>query len=278
MKKMIILLITVSLLVASWAGTLYAKNAKKLVVGVAPGPYADLFKYAITPLLEKKGYKISFYEFSDYVQPNLALSNKAIDLNIFQHSVYLKKFSEDKGLKLSHIINIPTAGAGIYSRKIKSLNELKSGDEVTFANDPTNLARALRLLQKHGILKLNPNLDPAQVSEKDIVENPKNLVFVPIEAAQTPRSLDSVTISVINGNYAIAAGISLGSALIKEELTEELKNVIAVRTEDLHQQFVKDIQAAVKSEYFHKVVEDPKYGFKDFQKPDWYLKKWGKKQ
>ncbi|HBE79972.1 MAG TPA: metal ABC transporter substrate-binding protein [Firmicutes bacterium] len=277
MKKIIILISMALMLLTSGMSTLYAKNAKQLVVGVAPGPYADLFKYAIAPSLEKEGYKISFYEFSDYVQPNLALANKAIDVNVFQHSVYLKKFSDDKGLKLSPIINVPTAGAGIYSRKIKSLDELKSGDKVTFANDPTNLARALRLLQKHGILKLNPNLDPATVSEKDIVENPKNLIFTPIEAAQTPRSLDSVAISVINGNYAIAAGISISSALIKEELTEELKNVIAVRTEDLHKQFVKDIQDAVRSAYFHQVVEDPKYGFENFQKPDWYVKKWPNK-
>jgi len=255
-----------------------AKSEKTIIVGVAPGPYGDLFKKAIQPGLENKGYKVQIKEFSDYVQPNLALSNGSINVNLFQHLPYLEKFSKDKGLNISPIrfekgskepITVPTAGLGLYSRKIKSLDQLKSGDEVTIANDPTNLARALRLLQKVGLIKLKAEVDPAKASEKDIAENPKGLKVRPIEAAQIPRSLESVTVAVINGNYAISAGIPLDSALIKEQLDENLKLVVGVRTEDLEKPFVKDIRDVLESAEFKKAVNNPKYVFKDFQFPAW---------
>lgn len=264
------------------APVLAAQNAKELKVGVAPGPYGDLFKKAIQPGLEKKGYKVEIKEFSDYVQPNLALSNGSINVNLFQHLPYLEKFAKDKGLKIAPIrftkgskepITVPTAGLGLYSRKVKSLAQLKSGDEVTLANDPTNLARALRLLQKQGLIKLKADIDPAKASEKDIAENPKGLKIRPIEAAQIPRSLDSVAIAVINGNYAIAAGIPLSSAIIKEELDENLKLVIAVRSEDLEKPFVADIRSVVEAPAFKKTVTSPKEIFKDFQSPAWLKSK-----
>jgi D-methionine transport system substrate-binding protein len=260
-----------------------SQQPKKLVFGVAPGPYGDMIRHAIKPSLEKKGYTVELKEFSDYVQPNLALNNKELDANLFQHKPYLEKFSADKGLKLSPVINVPTAGLGIYSKKINATNEsdlknaLKPGDEITLANDPTNLARALRLLEKNKLITLKPSIDATKASEKDIDQNPYGLKFSPIEAAQLPRSLDSITLSVVNGNYAIAAGIDLSSAIIKEELSDELKNLVAVRTEDLDKQFVKDLKEIIESEEFKTVIEDPKHVFKDFQKPDWYTKKWNLK-
>jgi D-methionine transport system substrate-binding protein len=259
------------------ASTAFATK-ETLNFGVAPGPYGDLVKKALKPGLEKKGYKVEVKEFSDYVQPNLALNNGSINVNLFQHLPYLEKFSKDKGLNISPIrfqkaakepITVPTAGLGLYSRKIKSIDQLKSGDEITIANDPTNLARALRLLQKVGLIKLKADIDPAKASEKDIAENPKGIKVRPIEAAQIPRSLDSVTIAVINGNYAIAAGIPLDSALIKEELDENLKLVVAVRTDDLEKQFAKDIREVLESSEFKKAVSNPKDIFKDFQFPTW---------
>jgi D-methionine transport system substrate-binding protein len=269
-------------LAALAAPALAVKDAGTIIVGVAPGPYGDMFKKAIKPGLEKKGYTVEIKEFSDYVQPNLALANGSINVNLYQHLPYLEKFSKDKGLKISPIrfekgtkepITVPTAGLGLYSRKIKSINQLKRGDEITIANDPTNLARALRLLQKVGLIKLKAEVDASKASEKDIAENPKGVKVRPIEAAQIPRSLDSVTIAVINGNYAIAAGIPLDSALIKEELDENLKLVVAVRTEDLDKQFAKDIRNVIESAQFKKAVNNPKDVFKDFQFPAWLKSK-----
>ncbi len=246
-----------------------AADPVEITFGVSPGPYGDMVKKAIAPALEKRGYKVTVKEFSDYVQPNLALANGSIHANLFQHSVYLAKFSADKGLKLSPVLSVPTAGAGLYSRRVKSLDQLKPGDELVVSNDPTNLARHLRFLQKVGLVKLRPDVDPAKVSEKDIAENPRQLRIRPIEAAQAPRALDSVAIVVVNGNYAVAAGIPLSTAIVTEQLDETLKNVVAVRTEDLDRALGKDIRAVLESPAFRAAIDDPASPFKDFQKPAW---------
>lgn len=250
-------------------------QSKNIVFGVAPGPYGQLIKYAIEPGLEKKGYHVELKEFSDYVQPNLALSNGSIDANLFQHRLYLEKFSADKGLKLSPLINVPTAGLGLYSHRIKSLDELKAGDIVTLSNDPTNLARGLRFLAKLGLITLKAEVDPTKASEKDIASNPKGLVFKPLEAAQLPRTLDSATAALVNGNFAIAAGLKLSEAIKLEQLDENIKNLIAVRTEDLDKPFVKDIKSVVESDAFATAVQDPDHIFRDFQKPLWLQQKLG---
>jgi D-methionine transport system substrate-binding protein len=243
-------------------------EGKKLVFGVAPGPYGDLVRLAIQPGLEKKHYTVEVKEFSDYVQPDLALANKSIDVNVFQHRVYLETFSADKGLKLSPLISIPTASLGVYSKRFKSLSEIKDGASVTIANDPTNLARALRYLRALGLITIKADIDPAKASEKDVADNPKHLIIQPVEAAQLPRTLDSVDFSIVNGNYAISAGI-WPTALNREVLTEDYINVVAVRTEDLDKPFAKDIKEVVESKEFLAVVDDPKNAFKNFQKPQW---------
>jgi len=172
--------------------------------------------------------------------------------------------------------NVPTAGLGIYSHKITSLDQLKKGDVVTLANDPTNLARALRFLAKEGLLTFKKDIDPVQASEKDIDGNPRGLVFKPLEAAQLPRTLDSATLAVVNGNFAIAAGLKLADALKLETLDEGIKNLVAVKTADLNKPFVQDIKQVIESPEFLTTVEDPKYPFKDFQKPEWLAAKAGK--
>lgn len=267
-----VVLAATTLSLAFGAGSALAQATPKTIVfGVAPGPYGDLIKQAIQPGLEKKGYKVVLKEFSDYVRPNLALANGATDANLFQHQVYLEKFSADKGLKLSPLIRVPTAGLGLYSNKVKSLDELKKGDVVTLANDPTNLARALRFLAKLDLLTFKKDINPTQASEKDIDQNPRGLVFKPLEAAQLPRTLDTAAASVVNGNFAIAAGLDLNKALKLEVLDENLKNLVAVKTDDLDKPFVKDIKAVVESDEFLAVVTDPKYQFASFQRPEWII-------
>lgn len=247
-----------------------SKDKKEIKFGVAPGPYGDLVKKAIQPELEKKGYTVKIQEFSDYIQPNLALSNKEIDVNVFQHQVYLDNFAKEHNLEIVSIKNIPTAGMGIFSSKYKSLEELKDGDTVSIPNDVPNQARAFRFLEQVKLIKLKSDVDLTKVSEKDILENPKNLKFVPVEAAQLPRTLNSSEIAIINGNYAISSGLSLEKALAKEKLNEEYKNVIAVRKSDKDSEFAKDILSIVESEEFKKVILDNKNIFKDFDYPSWF--------
>jgi len=278
--KLKITTILATAVVALSIGNIQAQNGKTLTFGFAPGPYSDLFKLGIKPGLEKKGYKIEIKEFTDWVTPNTALANKEIDVNIFQHSRYLKKFSDDKNLKLSGILTIPTASFGIYSHRIKAKTidqlkkQIKKGDEITIPNDPTNLARALVFLRNAGIITIKADIDATKASEKDIDQNPYGLVFKPVEAAQLPRTLESVTLSIISGNYAISAGIPLSSAIARERLSQDIIITIAVRTEDLSKQFIKDITDVVQSVDFKNVVENKKYDFKQFERPQWYVLKW----
>ncbi|MEQ9886399.1 MetQ/NlpA family ABC transporter substrate-binding protein [Pectobacterium zantedeschiae] len=259
----------ITLFAASLQFAVASSDPQTITFGVAPGPYGDMVNLAIKPELVKKGYKVVVREFSDYVQPNLALANGSIDANLFQHTLYLEKFAEDKGLKISPLIVVPTASMGFYSKKITSLDELKKGDVVTLSNDATNLARGLRFLQSIGLIKIKADIDPTKASEKDILENPRGLVFKPMEAAQLPRTLDSVTASLVNGNFALASGMKLSSAIKLETLDENLKNVIAVRTDDLDKPFVKDTKAIVESPAYAAVINDPALMYSQFQKPEW---------
>jgi D-methionine transport system substrate-binding protein len=252
---------------------LHAQAGKTLTFGFAPGPYSELFKTAVQPSLVKKGYRIQIREFSDYVQPDLALANGGIDANLFQHLLYLTQFAKDHNLKLAPVISVPTAGQGLYSRKIKSIDELKRGDVITLSNDATNLARTLRFLAKLGLVTFKPGISPTTASEKDIDRNPRGLVFKLLEAAQLPRTLDSATASVVNGNFAIAAGLNLHDAIKMEELDENTKNLFAVRTEDLDKPWVKDLKEIVQSNEFAAAIDNPKSMFRSFQKPQWLVDK-----
>lgn len=257
------------LLVLGISQTLAAEQTKEITIGVSPGPYGDMVTKAIKPELLKKGYEVKVREFSDYIQPNLALSNKSIDANLFQNRRYLDRFSADKGLKLAEIITVPTASMGFYSNKVSSLNELKEGDVITLPNDPSNLARSLDFLQKYGLIKINPGITPTKASLRDITENPKGLVFKPLEAAQLPRALGGVSGSLINANFAIAAGLNLSDAIQLDVLPEDLKNMIVVRAEDADKPFANDLKAAVQSPQFAAFFDNQDSMFHAFQKPEW---------
>jgi D-methionine transport system substrate-binding protein len=242
-----------------------AAAAKQINFGATAGPYSDMVTKAIAPILEKKGYTVKLTEFSDYVQPNLALAEGSIDANLFQHKIYLEKFAKDKNLQLSAVINVPTGPMGIYSKKYKSLDEVADGASVALPNDPANLARALGILQHEGLITVKPDADPLTVSEKDIVENKKNLVITPVEAAQLPRAVEHQDLSLVPGNFALAAKMDLNSALALEEMPEHFLNLVAVKTADLEKPFVKDIKEAIESLEFEAAIDKE---FKVFFKPE----------
>jgi D-methionine transport system substrate-binding protein len=245
-----------------------AKDPRELVIGTSAGPYADQIKLGIKPILEKQGYKVKLVEFNDYIQPNFALAEGSLDANVFQHIVYLNKFSAEHKLALSPLITIPTAPIAIYSKKHKSLNEVREGTTVGLPNDPANQARALVLLHQLGWIKLRASYDPVRASEKDVVANPKKIKLVPLEAAQLPRSLSDTDYSFVNGNYALASGLKLKDALITEKISDNYINLVAVRTADKDKQFAKDIAAAYRSREFLDATN--KY-FADYAKPDYQL-------
>lgn len=243
---------------------------KLIRVGVCAGPYGDMFKEAIQPSLEEKGYTVEITEFSDYVQPNNALADNDIDVNMFQHSTYLKKFSEEHGLELSYLTEIPTAAMGVFSEKYKSLDEAADGAAAAIPNDDTNLSRALRVLAQTGIITIDTGIDPSKATVNDISENPKNLTFTEVSAEILPSVLDSTDFAVINGNYAIGAGLDLADAVYNEQLAEGYFNVIAVRTADVDSQFAKDITEIVHSDAFRSVIEDESRQYTAFARPAGY--------
>ena len=274
MKKIsaiLIVLVIISALFAGCSGNSDNKNDVSVIrVGVCAGPYGDMFKEAIQPSLEKKGYKVEITEFSDYVQPNNALAENEIDVNMFQHSTYLKKFCEEHSLELTYITEIPTASMGVFSEKYKSFDEAENGSTVAIPNDDTNLSRALRVLAQTGIITLNPDVDASKASVNDISENPKNLSFTEVSAEILPSVLDSTDFAVINGNYAISAGLDLADAVYNEELEDGYFNVIAVRTDDAEKQFAKDIKNIVHSDDFRSVIDDENNQYSAFARPDGY--------
>lgn len=241
-------------------------KSKDIKIGATAGPYSDMLKKAIVPGLEKKGYKVEIVEFSDYIQPNKSLDNGDIQANLFQHTIYLDNFAKENNMKLSGLISVPTAPMGLYSKKYKSLDDVKEGAAVTLPNDPTNAARALNTLRDEGLIKINESADPLKVSEKDIVENKKNLKFQAIEAGQLPRSVDSVDLAAVPGNFALAAKMNLLDALALENMNDSYRNIVAVKTENKDSQIAKDIKAVVESADFEKVIDEQ---FKGFGKPDW---------
>lgn len=245
-------------------------DPKTIKVGVCAGPYQDMFEQAIEPLLVEQGYTVHYVEFSDYVQPNNALANGEIDLNLFQHSTYLASFSAEHGFDLASIAEVPTAGMGVFLGTAPSLDQLGEGSTIAVPNDETNLSRALRVLQQAGIVKLDPSVDPARVAESDIVENPRNISFQQVNAEVLPTVLDSVDAAVINGNYAIGAGLDLANAAFNEQLTEGYYNVIAVQSEDVDAEFAQAVKAVVASDAFKSVIDDPSNIFTGFGKPSSY--------
>ena len=239
-------------------------------VGVCAGPYGDMFKEAIEPALEEQGYSIEITEFSDYVQPNNALAENEIDVNMFQHSTYLARFSEEHSLELTYITEIPTAAMGVFSNKYAALEEAADGATVAIPNDDTNLARALQVLTQTGIITIDPDIDASEATVDDISENPKNLQFTEVSAEILPSVLDSTDFAVINGNYALSAGLKLSDAVYNEQLADGYFNVIAVRTEDAESEFAKDIVEIVHSDEFRAVIEDENNQYSAFARPAAY--------
>lgn len=200
-------------------------------------------------------------EFTDYVQPNIALSEGSLDLNIFQHKPYLEQFAKEKGLSLTPIAQVPTAPLGIYPGKLKKLTDVKSGSTVAMPNDPTNLARALLILADLKWIELPAKYDPFMIAPKDIVKNPKNIKIVQLEAAQIPRATQDVDFAIINGNYVVSSGMSLTSKLMGEK-SDAYINWAVVRSKEAQSDFAKAVIEALNSKEFQAYAKNKFKGYK----------------
>lgn len=233
-----------------------SSGVKTLKIGATPVPHAEILEQ-IKPELEKEGIKLEIVEFSDYVQPNLALNDKELDANFFQHEPYLLNFvGEHKEVKLKNAGGIHVEPMGVYSKKIKDLKELADGASIAIPNDPTNGGRSLLLLEKAGLLKLKAGIGE-KATVQDIAENPKHLKFQEVEAAQVPRTLEDVDAAVINTNYAMQIDlVPTKDALFMEDKTSPYVNIIAVREGDESRPEIQALLKALKSEKVKKFIED----------------------
>lgn len=234
----------------------YADEAIK--VGVTGGPHAQLME-VVKRVAAKNGLQINIVEFSDYVQPNAALASGDLDANSYQHDPYLQAQVKDRGYKLIRIADTVTFPMGIYSKKIKSLAQLQPGAKIAVPNDPTNGGRALLLLQKQGLLKLRADVG-LKATPFDIVDNPRKLKIVELDAAQIPRALGDVDAAAINTNYAMEAGLKpRQEAIALEEPQGPYVNVIAIREADRNKPWVAKLVAAYHSPEVKQYI-DNKYG------------------
>lgn len=247
MKKIILLLTLIALFIG--CGKKEATESNILRIGASPSPHAEILNL-IKDDLAKEDIQLEIIEFTDYVTPNLALNDGEIDANFFQHLPYLESFSKDRGLKLSSVGGIFVSPLSLFSNKVKDISELQDGATIAIPNDPSNGGRALIILEKTGLIKLDPNAG-LKATVLDIIENPKKLNFKELDAAQLPRSLEDVDCAFINGNYALDAGIDpVNDAILREGKDSPYANIVAVKIENEDD---KKIIALMKALHSQKV-------------------------
>lgn len=261
MKKLLLVLTAMVMAVVALAGCgsndkQAANGAKTLKVGATSVPHAEVLEQ-VKADLEKEGIKLQIVEYSDYVQPNLNLNDKELDANYFQHLPYLEDFTKQHPeVKLVNAGGIHIEPMGVYSKKVKKLEELKDGATVSIPNDPTNGGRALLLLAKAGVIKLKDNAG-VTATVQDIVANPKNIKFQELEPAQVPRTLDDVDAAVINSNFAMQVQLNpVKDNIFIEDATSPYVNIVAVRVGDENRPEIQALMKALKSEKVKKFIQE----------------------
>ncbi len=243
---------------ASEAESKAAGELTKIVVGASPAPHSEILS-AAKEVLASKGYELEIVEYTDYVQPNNALDSGDLDANYFQHKPYLDSFNDQNGTKLVSAGAIHYEPFGIYAGKSASLEEVPDKGTVLVPNDVSNEARALLLLEAQGLIKLKEDAG-LEATKNDIVENPKNLDIVELEAAQLPRSLSDGDIAVINGNYAIEAGLKVSDALAVEDsqslAASTYGNIVAVKEGQEESESTKALIEALTSPEVKAFMEE----------------------
>lgn len=263
-KKKIVSLILSSLVVLSLAGcgskggdasnsSSASKDSKVIKVGATPVPHAEILKQ-VKPILQKEGYDLQIVEFTDYVTPNTSLNEGQLDANFYQHIPYLEQFNKEKHTELSYTVKVHLEPMGVYSNKVKKIADIKDGAEIAIPNDPTNGARALKVLQNAGLIKVK---DGELISKADITENKKNIKIKELDAPQLPRVLGDVDAAVINSNYALQANLNpTKDAIAIEPKDSPYSNVLAVRTKDKDKDSIKALSKALNSPEIKKFIEE----------------------
>ncbi len=239
------------------AATETTKEPIKIKIGVSPVPHGDIIKFIKENLAEAAGLDIEIVEFTDYVQPNLALADGELDANYFQHVPYLNDFNTEHNLELVPVVAVHIEPLGIYSKTISSLDEISDDAVVAIPNDATNAGRALNLLAANGLITLKEGVGYS-ATVNDIVENPKNLQITELEAAQLVRSLDDTTISIINGNYALEGGLTPSTDALALESGENnpYANVLVVNAGHENDEGILILKELLTSDEVKQFIEE----------------------
>ena len=229
-----------------------------LKVGATPAPHAEILE-VVKDLLAQQGITLEIVEFNDYIQPNLAVEDGSLDANYFQHITYMNEFNESDGTHLVSAAEIHYEPLGLYAGKTSSIADLADGAQIAVPNDTTNEARALLLLEQEGLITLKEGAG-ITATKADIAENPKNLDIVELEASQLPVRLADVDMAVINGNYAIDAGLKVSDAVAIEaadgEAASAYVNVLAVEEGRENDPAIQALAAAMTSQEVKDFIND----------------------
>lgn len=228
-----------------------------LKVGASPVPHAEILRYVADELAPAEGLEIEVVEFTDYVQPNVALDDGSLDANYFQTVPYLEQQEADAGYDFEPLQPVHVEPLGLYSERVDSVDALPDGATVAIPNDPTNAARALRLLEAEGLITLADTGDTAPTA-LDVEDNAKDLKITEVEAAQLPRSLADVDAAVINGNYAIDADLSPAQDAIALEQAEgnPNANLVVVRAGDEDDPRIQQLDALLHSDEVRAFIQE----------------------
>lgn len=256
MKKIISAILALTLCL-SLAACGPKANDKTIKVGATPAPHAQILEIAKEQLAQQ-GYTLEIVEFDDYIQPNLALSQGELDANYFQHITYMNDFNESRSISMVNAASIHYEPFGIYAGKSADLKALPEGAKIGVPNDATNEARALLLLEQEGLIKLKEGAG-IDVTKEDIVENPHGYEIVETKAELLTATLADVDIAVINGNYAIDAGLKIADALAVEAAdgtaAEAYANVVAVMEGNEKSEKILALIEALKSDAVKEYIE-----------------------
>lgn len=229
-----------------------------LKVGATPAPHAEILE-VVKDLLAEQGITLEIVEFNDYIIPNTAVESGELDANYFQHITYMNEFNESDGTHLVSAAEVHYEPFGLYAGKTESIDALADGAQIAVPNDTTNEARALLLLEQEGLIKLKEGAG-ITATKADIAENPKNLDIVELEAAQITSRLADVDLAVINGNYAIDAGLKVADALAVESADGEAAtayvNVLAVKEGRENEPAIQALAEALCSDEVKAFMEE----------------------
>jgi D-methionine transport system substrate-binding protein len=259
MKKLVAVLLVLVCITVLFTGCGKTGDSKTIKVGASVTPHAEILKVA-KDILAEQGYTLEIVEYNDYVIPNTATESGELLANYFQHQPYLTDFNAQNNTHLVSVAAIHYEPFGIYPGKTKSLDTLPDGATIAVPNDGTNEARALMLLQAQGLIQLKEGVG-FTATVLDIASNPKNLVIKEIEAAQIARALTDVDLGVINGNYAIQAGLKVGKdALAVEDKDSEAAqtygNIVVVKERNEKNEAVQALVKALKSDKVKTYIND----------------------